>query len=158
MTARTLTELMAQNRDADRAIVHHAGENQSRRVSYGELYQRALGLLAHLQQLGARPGDHLILLLNNNEAFLDGFWAAVLGGVVPVPVAVGISDEHRRKLLRIAKKLGNPFICSDRKSLERIGQFVQQAGDAELSAAFATLRKRAVIAEDLHGDTRAGEV
>ena len=88
MTARTLTELMAQNRDADRAIVHHAGENQSRRVSYGELYQRALGLLSHLQQLGARPGDHLILLLNNNEAFLDGFWAAVLGGVVPVPVAV----------------------------------------------------------------------
>jgi hypothetical protein len=31
---------------------------------------------------------------------------AWLGGIVPVPVAVGISDEHRHKLLRIARKLG----------------------------------------------------
>ena len=158
MTARTLTELMAQNRDADRAIVHHAGENQSRRVSYGELYQRALGLLAHLQQLGARPGDHLILLLNNNEAFLDGFWAAVLGGVVPVPVAVGISDEHRRKLLRIAHKLGQPYILSDRKTLERIGQFVQQSGDAELAGIFASLRTRAFVVEDLNDISRPGVI
>jgi len=158
MTARTLTELMAQNRDADRAIVHHTGENQSRRVGYGELYQRALGLLAHLQQLGARPGDHLILLLNNNEAFLDGFWAAVLGGVVPVPVAVGISDEHRRKLLRIAHKLGQPYILSDRKTLERIGQFVQQSGDTELAGIFAALRTRAFVVEDLNDISRHGVI
>ena len=158
MTARTLTELMAQNRGADRAIVHHTAEGQSRRVTFAELNQRALALLFHLQQLGAKPGDHVILLLNNNEQFLETFWAGVLGGIVPVPVAVGISDEHRRKLLRIARKLGNPFICSDRKSLERIGQFVQQAGDAELAATFGALRKRAFVAEDLRDVSRAGTV
>ena len=32
-----------------------------------------------------------------------------LGGIIPVPVALGISDEHRHKLLRIARKLGKPF-------------------------------------------------
>jgi acyl-CoA synthetase (AMP-forming)/AMP-acid ligase II len=158
MSARTLTELMAQNREVDRAIVHHSGENQSRRVTYAELHQRARGLLLHLQQLGATPGDHLILLLNNNEVFLDGFWAAVLGGVVPVPVAIGISDEHRRKLLRIALKLGDPFILSDRKTLERIGQFVQQAGDAEAAAVFAKLRARAFVVEDLDDLSRPGVV
>ncbi len=79
----------------------------SRRVSYGELRQRALGLLHHLQQLGREPGDKLILLLNNNEQFIDAFWAAVLGGIVPVPVAIGISDEHRHKLLRIAAQAGH---------------------------------------------------
>ena len=92
-------------------------------MTYAELYERALGMLHHLQQLGARPGDKLILLLNNNEQFIDAFWAAVLGGIVPVPVAIGISDEHRHKLLRIAHKLGAPFIYTDRSTLERIGAF-----------------------------------
>src|SRR5512139_4320316 len=118
MSEQTLTALMQRQHPADRGIHYHAGESQCRRVSYAELYQRALSLLFHLQQLGARPGDHLILLLNNNEQFIGAFWAAILGGIVPVPVAIGISDEHRRKLLRIARKLGQPFIFSDRKTLE----------------------------------------
>jgi acyl-CoA synthetase (AMP-forming)/AMP-acid ligase II/aryl carrier-like protein len=149
MTARTLNELMAQNRNADRAIVYHTGEGQSRSVRYAELHQRALGLLFHLQQLGARPGDKLILLLNNNEQFIDAFWAAVLGGIVPVPVAIGISDEHRHKLLRIARKLGAPFIYTDRKTLERVGQFAAQSGDAAAAAAFSGLRPRTFLVEDL---------
>jgi acyl-CoA synthetase (AMP-forming)/AMP-acid ligase II/aryl carrier-like protein len=156
MTIRTLTELMAANAAAPRGITYYAGEGQSRRVAYGELRARALGLLHHLQALGARPGDKLILLLNNNEQFIDAFWAAVLGGIVPVPVAVGISDEHRHKLLRIARKLGNPYIYTDRKTLERIGQFAAQAGDAEASAAFAALRPRAFLVEDFTDSSRPG--
>jgi len=155
MTASTLNELMAANATADRSITYHAGEGQSRSVSYGQLRTRALGLLHHLQQLGAKPGDRLILLLNNNEAFIDAFWAAVLGGIVPVPVAVGISDEHRHKLLRIARKLGTPYICTDRKTLERIGAFAKQAGGEE-AASFAALRPRAFLAEDFTDSSRPG--
>jgi hypothetical protein len=59
------------------------------------------------------------LFLADNEQFINAFWAAILGGIIPVPVAPGISDEHRRKLLRIARKLGKPFIYTDRRSLER---------------------------------------
>jgi acyl-CoA synthetase (AMP-forming)/AMP-acid ligase II/aryl carrier-like protein len=158
MSEQTLTALMLRQHPTDRAIHYHSGENQQRRVTYAELYQRALGMLFHLQQLGAKPGDHLILLLNNNEQFIDAFWGAILGGIVPVPVAIGISDEHRRKLLRIARKLGQPFIFSDRKTLERVGQFVQQAGDAELSGTFAALRPRAFVAEDVEDLSRAGAV
>ena len=54
----------------------------------------------------------------------------MLGGIVPVPVALGISDEHKHKLLRIAKKLGTPFIYTDRKTLDRIGAFAARAGEA----------------------------
>ena len=158
MSEQTLTALMLRQHPADRAVHFHSGENQVRRVSYAELHQRALGMLHHLQQLGAKPGDHLILLLNNNEQFLDAFWGAVLGGIVPVPVAIGISDEHRRKLLRIARKLGQPFIFSDRKTLERIGQFVQSAGDADLSATFAALRPRAFVGEDITDLSKPGAV
>ena len=82
----------------------------------------------------------------------------MLGGIVPVPVAVGISDEHRRKLLRIAHKLGQPFILFDRKTLERIGQFVQQSGDAELAASSPRLGRAAFVVEDLNDISRAGRV
>ncbi len=156
MIAKTLNELMAQNRNADRVIVYHTGEGQSRSVSYAGLHQRALGLLFHLQQLGAKPGDRLILLLNNNEQFIDAFWAAVLGGIVPVPVAIGISDEHRHKLLRIARKLGAPFIYTDRKTLERVGQFANQSSDGDAAQTFAGLRPRAFLVEDLVDLSRPG--
>ena len=57
----------------------------------------------------------------------------MLGGIIPVPVALGISDEHRHKLLRIARKLGNPFLYTDRRSLERIGSFATQVGETRPS-------------------------
>ena len=70
--------------------------------------------------MGAQRGDKMIIFLSNNEQFLDGFWAAVCGGIVPVPLAVGISDEHRHKLLRVARKLGKPLLYTDAKNLERL--------------------------------------
>jgi acyl-CoA synthetase (AMP-forming)/AMP-acid ligase II/aryl carrier-like protein len=155
MTITTLNQLMAANAGAARGITYHAGEGQSRRVTYGELRQRAGAMLHHLQRLGAKPGDKLILLLNNNEQFIDMFWGAVLGGIVPVPVAVGISDEHRHKVLRIARKLGQPYIFTDRKTLERVGQSAGTAGGDE-HATFQALRQRALLAEDADPNAPAG--
>jgi acyl-CoA synthetase (AMP-forming)/AMP-acid ligase II/acyl carrier protein len=152
--ATTLTELIKDNSTVARSIYYLEGENDTREVAYGELYERALGILYHLQRIGARRGDKLILLLANNEQFLDAFWAAILGGIIPVPVAAGISDEHRHKLLRIARKLGNPFIYSDRKLLDRIGSFASQAGESE---AFNALRARAFMTDDLDDISKAGK-
>jgi acyl-CoA synthetase (AMP-forming)/AMP-acid ligase II/aryl carrier-like protein len=150
MQAKTLTDLMALNRDAARSITYHNGENDSHAVSFAQLDDRALGILHHLRELGAGPGDTMILLLGNNEQFIDAFWAGVLGGVIPVPVAIGISDEHRHKLLRIARKLGNPFIYTDRKTLDRIGAFAAQTGAATEAATFAALKTRAFLVDTLH--------
>jgi len=152
--ATTLTELIEINRTAARSIHYIEGENETREVPYGELYERALGILYHLQRIGARRGDKLILLLANNEQFLDAYWAAILGGIIPVPVAPGISDEHRHKLLRIARKLGNPYIYSERKILDRIGSFAAQAGESET---FNQLRARAFLSDDLDDISKAGK-
>ena len=57
MNANSLSELLQTHRHARRAITYHDGEQEQRSVSYGELYERALGILHHLQRLGARPGD-----------------------------------------------------------------------------------------------------
>ena len=153
--ASTLTELIQGNRNADRAITYLEGENEQRKVQFGELHERALGILFHLQQLGAKRGDKLILFLGNNEQFIDAFWAAVLGGIVPVPIALGISDEHRHKLLRVARKLGRPFIYTDKRSLERIGAFAAQVGEAET---FAGLQQRSFLVDSLDDISKAGEV
>ncbi len=153
--ATTLNELLEANRKHPGKITYLEGENDARDVGYEELYARAVGILHHLQRLGARRGDKLILFLGSNEQFIDAFWAALLGGIIPVPVALGISEEHRHKLLRIARKLGNPYIYTERRSLERIGAFAGQVGEADT---FEGLRSRAFLVDDLTDISRAGQV
>jgi acyl-CoA synthetase (AMP-forming)/AMP-acid ligase II/acyl carrier protein len=153
--AATLIELMERNRDARTSITYLEGENDSRDLGFAELHERALGILWHLQRLGARRGDKLLLFLGSNEQFIDAFWAAILGGIVPVPVALGISDEHRMKLLRIARRLGAPYIYSERRSLERIGAFAAQAGETE---SYEALRRHAFLVDDLDDISRPGSV
>jgi acyl-CoA synthetase (AMP-forming)/AMP-acid ligase II/acyl carrier protein len=152
-TATTLIELIEANRKVPRSVTYLEADGEERSVSFAELHERALGILHHLQRLGARRGDKLILFLGSNEPFIDAFWAAVLGGIIPVPVALGISDEHRHKLLRIAGKLGSPYLYTDRKSLERIAAFAKSVGEEKL---FATLRARAFIVDELDDISRAG--
>src|ERR1700716_4695138 len=122
LKATTLTELIETNRNVPRSITYLEGENDSREVTFGELYERATGILYHLQRIGARRGDKLILFLGNNEQFIDVFWAAILGGIVPVPVALGISDEHRHKLLRIARRLREPLLDAQPRALHAHGR------------------------------------
>jgi acyl-CoA synthetase (AMP-forming)/AMP-acid ligase II len=155
MNANSLSELLQTHRHARRAITYHDGEQEQRSISYGELYERALGILHHLQRLGARPGDRLLLFLTSNEAFIDAFWAAILGGIVPVPVAPGISDEHRHKLLRIAAQLGDPFLYTDNRLRERLRNFAEQQS---LQSAYEKLARRAFVTDDLLDIGRAGRI
>ncbi len=155
MNAKTLSELLQSNRGAARSITYYEGERERRVVRFAELHERALGILHHLQQLGARPGDRLLLFLANNEAFIDAFWAGILGGIVPVPVAPGISDEHRHKLLRIATQLGTPFLYTERRLLERIRNFAEEHEQRER---YEQLAQRCLLTDDLLDIARAGRV
>jgi acyl-CoA synthetase (AMP-forming)/AMP-acid ligase II len=151
----TLVDVLEGNRDADRSVTYVEGENNERRVPYPEVHARATGILYLLQAAGARRGDKMIIFLSNNEQFLDGFWAALCGGIVPVPLAVGISDEHRHKLLRVARKLGDPLLYTDAKSLERLGALAEQVGETAL---FAQLKARAFLVESITDISKAGRI
>jgi acyl-CoA synthetase (AMP-forming)/AMP-acid ligase II/aryl carrier-like protein len=155
MTNKTLVDMLENNRSVDRAVTYIDGETSERRVSYADLYTRSLGILHHLQALGAQRGDKLIIFLNNNEQFIDGFWAAICGGIVPVPLAVGISDEHRHKLLRVARKLGKPFLYTDAKTLERLAALAAQVGETAL---FEDLKNRAFLVESVTDIARPGKL
>ena len=153
IAAETLVELMRANRSRQRAVVYLEGEQTERRVGFDELHERALGILHHLQSLGAGRGDKLILFLGDNEQFIDAFWASIMGGLVPVPVAIGISDEHRHKLLRIAERLGDPFLYTDRKAIDRLAKFAA-AHDADQR--FARLERRTFVSDELFDVSHAG--
>jgi acyl-CoA synthetase (AMP-forming)/AMP-acid ligase II/aryl carrier-like protein len=151
----TFVEVLEDNRDVDRHVTYVEGENNERRVPFSEVYARAMGIVYHLQAAGARRGDKMIIFLSNNEQFLDGFWAALAGGIVPVPLSVGISDEHRHKLLRVARKLGHPLLYTDAKSLERLGALAEQVGETTL---FGQLKTRAFLVESITDISKAGKL
>ena len=124
----TLNDLLQARRDNPRGVRFIDGEDLESVVSFGELYRRALEMLGLLQAKGFRPGDELIIFTKSNERFLVAFWGAVLGGIVPVPVAVGISDEHRLKLFRIARQLGHPSLFADPDLQDRLIAFADEQG------------------------------
>ena len=72
----TLPQMLDDRSRAAATIGYLEGENAEKSLKLSDLRRRALGILHHLQQLGAKPGDTLILLLNNNEQFIDAFWGA----------------------------------------------------------------------------------
>jgi acyl-CoA synthetase (AMP-forming)/AMP-acid ligase II/aryl carrier-like protein len=157
----TLVDVLERNRGADRAVTYIEGENSERRVPYIDVYTRALGILHHLQAMGAQRGDKMIIFLSSNEQFLDGYWAAVCGGIVPVPLAVGISEEHRHKLLRVARKLagsgspGKPLLYTDAKNLERLQALAAQVGE---TAVFEELKARSFLVESITDISRPGKL
>jgi acyl-CoA synthetase (AMP-forming)/AMP-acid ligase II/acyl carrier protein len=168
----TLLDILERNSSIDHAVTYVEGENLERRVAFKDLHARALGILHHLQAAGAQPGDKMIIFLSNNEQFLDGFWAAVAGGITPVPLAVGISDEHRQKLLRVARKLiaghgrggrggdgatGDgrpPILYTDAKNLERLEGLAAKLEESEF---FASLKARAFLVESITDISRPGK-
>jgi acyl-CoA synthetase (AMP-forming)/AMP-acid ligase II/acyl carrier protein len=72
----------------------------------------------------------------------------VLGGIVPVPVAVGISDEHKLKLFRILHQLERARLFTDAALLDRLQAF---ACDRSIGNAPAQLAEGAFV------DLAAGE-
>lgn len=152
--ASTLVELLDSSRLEGRGITHVEGRDQERRIDYAELRGRALQLLWRLQERGARPGDTLILFVNDNVAFLDGFWGALAGGLIPVPLGVGISEEHRLKLLRIAARLPRPWLLTDGRTLERLAQLAEREGAGAL---YRELSTRSLLVEQMATEPAGGE-
>jgi acyl-CoA synthetase (AMP-forming)/AMP-acid ligase II/acyl carrier protein len=153
LTYQTLPEMLDHRARGEGVIVYLEGEGAEKRLTLANLRRRALGILHHLQGIGAQPGDFLVLHVASNEQFIDAYWACLYGGIVPVPVAVGISDEHKHKLLRIARQLGTPLLYTDRKLRDRLAAYASLIGEIE---AWNTLDKRVFLIDSLDDISRPG--
>jgi acyl-CoA synthetase (AMP-forming)/AMP-acid ligase II/acyl carrier protein len=149
----TLSDLLYEARGKDRHIRFIDGEHDESTVTFADLWERALALLGSLQARGMGPGDELVIFSKSNESFVVAFWAAVLGGIVPVPVAVGISDEHRFKLFRIITQLNRGTLFTESDLVERLIEFSKQR---ELSDVTSVLEAKTVLMSDVipgdHGE------
>ena len=94
-------------------------------ISFNDFCEKAEYCLGYLQSKGMKPGDELIICTKSNVKFLVTFWAAILGGIIPIPLAVGISNEHRSKILKIIFNLRNPNLVTDEKVKERLKIFIK---------------------------------
>ena len=149
----TLDEILPANAREDRRITFIEGESQQRTLSFLRLRQRAIGVLGALQRHGLVAGDRLVLYVADNERFVELFWAAVLGGIVPVPLAPGGTPEHLRKLGAVFAQLENAWIAIDATSLERLEALaVREEGSIDI----ARLRGRMLVPGALAVDGAPG--
>jgi acyl-CoA synthetase (AMP-forming)/AMP-acid ligase II len=128
----TLTAALDARLRDDRSVILIDGDGNQHSLSFATLSRHAMALLGALQRRGVAVGDAVILFVDDNQAFLEAFWACVLGGFVPVPVAVGISDESRRKLLRIFAQFDGAWIYSTARAMERVEAFAAANGMDEI--------------------------
>ncbi|MDJ0940460.1 MAG: non-ribosomal peptide synthetase [Woeseiaceae bacterium] len=142
----TMTDLLVDARGKDRHIRFIDGEKDESELGFGDLWERASALLGALQARGMQKGDELVIFSKSNESFVIAYWAAILGGIVPVPVAVGISDEHRYKLFRILKQLDRATLFTELGLLERLLEFATEHG---LDDVKAILEQRTALISDV---------
>lgn len=155
MTPATLTDLLQACRTSDRRLTLVEGQDRERVLAYRDLPARAAARWATLHASGAVAGEALIILTEDRIAFVELFWAATLGGLIPVPVAGGISDEHRLKLFRIATRLQRPWLVTEAASAERLTRFAEANPDAVPAGTVEALRERTRLLDE-YSDQDAG--
>ncbi|MEI5100555.1 hypothetical protein RB200_21065 [Streptomyces sp. PmtG] len=100
----------------DRGTVYLRRDHDDDVQTYPELLAEAERALAGLRAAGLRPGDSALFVFADNRAYLTAFWACVLGGFVPAPVAVAPTyqtpNEPSRKLRNAWELLGRPVLIT----------------------------------------------
>lgn len=143
---KTLIDAILNNKNPKERIHFIRGAEEEFALTYETLKQRALGLCAFFRTHGIVGRDEIILLSQRNEAFIEGFWAAILGGNPAVPLSFGISDEHKWKLFRVWKQLRSPWLLLDMHQKERLEKFAALNG---LDAMWKTIQEKVIIVEQI---------
>jgi acyl-CoA synthetase (AMP-forming)/AMP-acid ligase II/NADP-dependent 3-hydroxy acid dehydrogenase YdfG/acyl carrier protein len=124
----TLTEALlraAQQGDA-RGTTYVLGDGSEERQSYRQLLDDAARLLPGLRDRGLRPGDSVLIHCDDNRNFVTAFWACLLGGFVPTPVAMapGYDWENAvtRRLREAWELLDHPPVMTDADFAPRVAR------------------------------------
>ncbi|MGW0537945.1 SDR family NAD(P)-dependent oxidoreductase [Streptomyces sp. NPDC003032] len=117
--ASTLQEALRQAAEQapDKGTVYVRAGQEPRFQSYAELLAEAECVLAGLRAAGLEPGDAALFQFDDHRGYMTAFWACVLGGFVPTPVAVATTyaahNEANRKLRNAWDLLEQPAILTD---------------------------------------------
>ncbi len=151
----TLIEALQNTAKGHKSITYIKAKNDELTVSYTELYSRALHLLYQLQSAGVKQGDELILLAEDNEQFIDVFWAAILGGIIVVPLNAASQNTAQKRVLSVFQKLDTPFIWTTSVALQALLKYTDKQCAEDLKP---LLQKQALLAEQLLPDQNQASV
>src|ERR1700688_1991394 len=89
MSWATLTEMLhAQAQHTpDALFVRFAGGGDPVEYSYAQMWAHARRWSATLRARGLRPGMPLVIAAPNGDAFVGGYFGALLAGGIPAPMA-----------------------------------------------------------------------
>jgi surfactin family lipopeptide synthetase A len=80
----------------------------------------------------------------------------VLGGIIPVPLAIGRNNDHLFKVFNVWQVLNRPRLITSAAHLERLGAFSAAHG---LAAVFSNIEPRVLRVEEIgNGAGGQGEV
>ncbi|QHS63368.1 non-ribosomal peptide synthetase [Chitinophaga agri] len=127
-----MTSILIAASKTNKGITFIKGANSESFCSYEELYNTALHILHNLQLRGIRSGDEVVLQLSDNRKFLEVFWACVMGGIIPVPLAPGTQGLHHVKLITIWKKLDRPSLVFDEEFKLQYAGYADKTGDTDI--------------------------
>lgn len=150
----TLTQALDARASSTGNLTYIEGAQIEQEISFKSLHARALGLLYQLQTRKLRPGDRLIIYINDNKRFIDAFWACLYGGLIPIPVAVGLGDHHRYKLFRIFTILSNAAVYTDEINLARLASFSRTNG---LARVFSLIKTNTILTDEIDEISTPGE-
>lgn len=68
--------------------------------TYGELQTAVLRVGQHLRDAGLKPGDRILVRLENTSAYAILFFGAIAGGFVPIPASTELTDAEAAFMLR----------------------------------------------------------
>ncbi|MFC5703416.1 AMP-binding protein, partial [Cohnella faecalis] len=147
MTIRNLAQLLFSDRTEGKGITFIRSASEQSTVSYRDLHREASLLLRHMQEAGLKPGNELVFQIEQNRVFLTWFWACMLGGIVPVPLTPGGSEENKKKLTSVWKKLNRPYLVAEADFWSRHSAESGGPGD-EFGALLAEIgSERSLVAE-----------
>lgn len=118
-STRTIADLLllaAEDHPESGLLYHLAGADgeDARPQRYPELVEEARRVLTGLRGKGLEPQDKVVLLLERPQEFLTAFWACLLGGFVPVPMAPLGGDPERwaAQLSHVDALLDRPLVVT----------------------------------------------
>ncbi len=152
----TLQDLIRANSAIDnRGIGFINSEADEVFVSFKELYQKALQVLYRLQRNGVESGDELVFQIEGLQEFVIHFWACILGSIIPVPVTVGNSNEHKLKLFNIWKILKKPYLATDAKTMNKLEEFAAEHG---LSPVYRKMSSSVYLTAEINNCSEKGNI
>jgi len=94
-------------------------------MTYRELYLRSVLFSLHLQKLGIKPGERVVLLCENSAAFYNAYFAILQVGAVVIPLNTFLHEKELTYIVNDAKPAAIVVTDALRKKVDALVQAQQ---------------------------------